>query len=198
MLRTADILLLMPFSVLLPPLWGWTTAPGPTPVELPLADGFDFPVGAPHGHGYYDAQPFGRNDHLGEDWNGRGGGATDLGDPVHSIASGEVTFAEDLGGGWGRVVRVVHAYEEGGRVQRVESFYAHLLAMHVAAGDRVERGQVIGTLGDADGVYLPHLHFELRERVHLPHGPGYSDDQAGWLSPTPFIRRHRPRGRATP
>lgn len=197
MFRAADVLLLMPLSVFLPPLWGWSSAWRAVGVDPPVTDGFDFPVGAPHGHGYYDAQSFGRNDHLGEDWNGRGGGATDLGDPVFSIATGIVSFADDLGGGWGNVVRVMHAYEEGGRTEQVESFYAHLEDVHVQEGDLVDRGQVIGTIGDANGVYIPHLHFELRAKVGLPHGPGYASNRAGWLAPSTFIRRHRPLGPRT-
>lgn len=195
MFRPADLLLLMPLSVFLPPLWGWTSTHDPVPIDVPLADGFDFPVGAPHGRGYYDAQPFGRNLHLGEDWNGNGGGATDLGDPVYAIGTGRVSFTGNLGGGWGNIVRVVHAYEEGGIEQRVESFYAHLATIHVAEGDLLSRGQVLGTIGDADGVYIPHLHFELRERIGLPHGPGYSKRRGGWLSPTPFLHSHRPKKR---
>ena len=31
---------------------------------------FDFPVGKPDAVGYYNAQEFTENDHLGEDWNG--------------------------------------------------------------------------------------------------------------------------------
>jgi len=38
--------------------------PRPSP-PLPVADGFELPVGAPDGAGYYDAQPFGTNTHLG-------------------------------------------------------------------------------------------------------------------------------------
>lgn len=37
-------------------------------------DGFDFPVGKPDADGYYNAQDFQENYHLGEDWNGNGGG----------------------------------------------------------------------------------------------------------------------------
>ncbi|HEY9169431.1 MAG TPA: hypothetical protein VIN72_08085 [Lutibacter sp.] len=37
-----------------------------------VSDGSDFPVGKPNAKGYYDAQPFGKNRHLGSDWNGKG------------------------------------------------------------------------------------------------------------------------------
>ena len=167
--------------------------PGPWD-HVPLADGFDWPVGPPDATGYYDAQPFGQNRHLGEDWNGRGGGDTDLGDPVHAIADGVVTEAWDHWGGWGQVVRVVHRWREpDGRMRTVESLYAHLDRMDVRDGQVVKRGQGIGTTGDAHSQYLAHLHLELRARPGMPLGPGYSSDRAGWLDPSVFISLRRPK-----
>lgn len=150
-------------------------------------DGFDFPVGAPDGAGYHDAQPFGANDHLGGDWNGDRGGDSDRGDPVFAIADGVVADAADRAGGWGNVVRILHPCG-------VESLYAHLDAIAVAPGARVRRGQPIGTIGTAGGVYPAHLHLELRDRP-LPLGGGYAADRTGYLDPTAFIRAHRPRRR---
>ena len=37
---------------------------------IQFTSGFDFPVGKPDAVGYYNAQEFTENDHLGEDWNG--------------------------------------------------------------------------------------------------------------------------------
>jgi murein DD-endopeptidase MepM/ murein hydrolase activator NlpD len=165
-----------------------------TPAAPPPArcGGFDFPVGPPDADGYYDAQPFGTNLHLGSDYNGNGGGDSDLGDPVHAVARGKVVLAEDLGGGWGNVVRIVHACETG----PMESLYAHLDALHVAPGMWIDRGMTLGTIGTAHGQYLAHLHFELRDVVGLPVGGGYdeaaSDGESGWVDPTAFIRAHRP------
>lgn len=193
MIRPSDALLLLPFTVFVPPLLAHSSdhAPAP-PVSVPLlADGFDFPVGRPDARGYYDAQPFGRNRHLGEDWNGNGGGNTDLGDPVYSIAHGVVSFTGHVSGGWGNIVRVVHTFEIDGERQQVESFYAHLHEIAVKEGDLVRRGALLGTIGDADGRYYAHLHLELRDRVGMPHGPGYSEAQDGWLSPSDFILAHR-------
>lgn len=155
-----------------------------------VADGFDFPVGWPDADGYVDAQPFGVNHHLGSDWNGRRGGWSDYGDPVYAVARGVVTFAEDLGGGWGNVVRVAHRLETG---LVVESMYAHLSGVEVSVGQMVRRGEPVGEIGAADGRYLPHLHFEMRTDTALPAGPGYSTHRRGWLDPTAFIESHRPR-----
>ncbi|MCA9312650.1 MAG: M23 family metallopeptidase, partial [Phycisphaerales bacterium] len=179
--RPTDAILLMPLTVFLPPLFAWQSTPAPSapPKGVPVADGFDFPIGRPDGHGYYDAQPFTVNDHLGEDWNGTGGGNSDLGDPIYSVANGVVTFADDLGGGWGNVVRIVHAYPAEGEIRYVESFYAHLDEIAVFEGDMVRRGSLVGTMGDAHGRYLAHLHFEMRDEIGLPHGPGYSTETDG-------------------
>jgi len=162
--------------------------PAAPPPEAAVAAHFDLPVGPPDATGYYDAQPFGRNEHLGSDWNGVGGGDTDLGDPVHATASGWVTSARDEGGGWGNVVRVGHALPDG---SQVESLYAHLDTISVSAGMLVDRGALVGTIGTAHGQYLAHLHFELRDRVGLPLGGGYSVDTTGYLNPTRFVREHR-------
>lgn len=53
-----------------------------------IARSFDYPVGKPPGNGYYIAQKFQENAHLGEDWNAVTGGNTDLGDPIYAIANG--------------------------------------------------------------------------------------------------------------
>ncbi len=155
---------------------------------VPLADGFDLPVGPPDASGYYDAQPFGQNGHLGADWNGNGGGNTDLGAPVHAVGAGRVLVARDEGGGWGNVVRVVHRVDAG----CVESLYAHLDEIRVAPGALVGRGDVIGTIGDARGQYRAHLHFEVRDAVLAPLGGGYG--RTAWhVDPTAWIQARRPK-----
>jgi len=151
---------------------------------------FDFPVGKPDAKNYFKAREFGQDKHLGEDWNGVGGGNSDLGDPVYSISSGYVSFAENISSGWGNIVRVVHKFPYHPEHSYVESFYAHLDEIYVKPGDFVQRGQQIGTIGTADGRYSAHLHLELRSFVDMGIGPGYSDDTFGFLAPTKFIQKY--------
>ena len=153
--------------------------------------GFDFPVGKPNAEGYVLTQQFGQNNHLGEDWNGIGGGNTDLGDPVYSIANGLVTFSRNVCCGWGNVIRVVHYQPNNPEMPYVESVYAHLNELKVLPGQLIERGQPIGSIGNADGTYLAHLHLELRNFINMSLGPGYSEDRFGYLVPSDYIRKNR-------
>jgi len=155
-------------------------------------DGFDYPVGKPNAVNYYKAQNFGDNTHLGEDWNRNTGGNTDLGDPVYATANGLVTTAENICCGWGKTIRVIHYLPNHPDYQYVESIYSHLDRMDVKLGQLVERGQMIGTIGTGEGRYAAHLHFEIRDFINMSMGPGYSDDQWGYLNPTPFIDQNRP------
>lgn len=151
-------------------------------------DGFDFPVGKPDAKGYYNAQKFTVNNHLGDDWNGVGGGNTDLGDPIFATANGLVVFSEDVGGGWGNVIRIVHTFPDG---RQVESLYAHCDERMIHKGEIVKKGQQIGTIGTANGIYLAHLHFEIRDKVGMPIGNGYSTNTKGYVDPTKFIQNNR-------
>jgi murein DD-endopeptidase MepM/ murein hydrolase activator NlpD len=157
-----------------------------------LANGFDFPVGKPDAQGYYKARGFHAGGHLGEDWDGIGGGDTDLGDPIYSIGDGVVVFARDCHMGWGNVVIVRHAYREGGTVKNIDSLYGHLQKILVRRGEIVRRGQQIATLGNAHGLYDAHLHFEIRKNLEI----GMSRDKFGqnasnYYDPSQFIRSHR-------
>lgn len=155
---------------------------------IKFTSGFDFPVGKPDAKKYYNAQKFRENEHLGDDWNGIGGGNTDLGDPISSIGNGYVSYAENIYGGWGNVIRMVHFIDKD---NQVESLYAHCDEIFVKKGDYIEKGIKIGTIGTNDGAYLAHLHLELRSEVGLPIGGGYSSNTKGYLNPTKFIKNNR-------
>ncbi|MBK7709479.1 MAG: M23 family metallopeptidase [Acidobacteria bacterium] len=137
---------------------------------------------------WYNAQDFGINDHLGEDWNKNSGGDTDCGEPVFAVANGRIVFAEDAGPGWGNVVIVEHTLTDG---KRVQSLYGHLQKILKTSGD-VEIREKIGEVGNADGRYLCHLHFEIRTDdcpMWNEPGGGYSKENKGWIDPSDFIDR---------
>lgn len=76
------------------------------------------------------------------------------GTPVLAAGPGRVVRAGDAGG-YGLLVTLDH----GGSL---ETRYAHLSAIDVAAGDPILRGQVLGRVGSTGLSTGPHLHFELR------------------------------------
>ena len=153
-----------------------------------IATQFDFPVGKPNAKGYYNAQKFTKNYHLGDDWNAVTGGNTDLGDPIYAIANGFVKESKDYSGGWGNVIRILHFLPNN---KIVESLYAHCDTIITVKDSWIEKGTKIGTIGTANGAYYAHLHFEIREDITLPLGPGYSENTKGYLDPTEFIKNHR-------
>lgn len=156
-----------------------------------ISDGFDYAVGKPEGRGYYNAQPFGRNRHLGDDWNAVTGGNSDLGDPIYAIGHGIVVESINKGGGWGNVMRIVHCLP-GDDSQLIESLYAHCDTLLMRKGQSIQRGDQIATIGTAGGQYFAHLHLEIRTQAGLPLGGGYGIDTTHHVSPTQFIDTHRP------
>lgn len=162
-------------------------------VRCQLADGFDFPVGKPDAAGYYKFRGFTPNGHLGEDWNGSGGGDSDLGDPIYSIGRGVVVLSEDVKVGWGNCVIVRHAFrDESGRIGMVDSLYGHLYERKVRVGQVVERGQLVGTMGGNNGMYAVHLHLEIRKNLQIGmNRSSFARDYSNYYSPTQFINTHR-------
>jgi septal ring factor EnvC (AmiA/AmiB activator) len=98
-------------------------------------------------------------------WNGIGIEAP-LGTSVKTIADGEIMVAEPIGT-YGLTVIVQH----GGGDYTV---YGSLRTAAVAKGAKVKKGQVIGSVGQADPDLAPHLHFEIRPK-------GRATDPLTWL-----------------
>jgi murein DD-endopeptidase MepM/ murein hydrolase activator NlpD len=184
--------------------------------DIPVADGFDFPLGDANGQGqykdattgkthdgYYVATTFGESFslglHPGEDWNGKGGRNTDLGLPVYAVAAGRVATAENAGPLWGNIVIIDHLYYENHYKRRIRSVYVHLGMMLVQPGQVVERRDVLGAVGqDPDRLYHAHLHLELRWNADLEptFWPSAAGKDGAWLrqhytAPSSFISEHR-------
>jgi len=177
-------------------LAGLVAAPQPDQARTRVADGFDQPVGKPDADGYYMSRGF-LSYHPGEDWNGLGGGNSDLGAPVYSIGNGYVTMARDVRMGWGNVVLIRHVFLEGGKLQTVDSMYAHLDKILVREGQQVTRGQQVGTIGTNRGMYVAHLHFEIRKNLSIGiNRSAFKRDLTNYYRPSTFIgpRRKVPGG----
>lgn len=153
-----------------------------------VANGFDFPVGKPDAKGYVKEKSFGQENFLGEQWNGEKGGNKHFGDSVYSIGHGFVVLAEDLGGEWGRVIRIVHNLPTG---ELIESLYAHCDSILVEQGEYVKRGDKIATMGNASGKVPTQLYLEIRTTIDLPIGNGVGEDTKGYANPTEFIENNR-------
>jgi murein DD-endopeptidase MepM/ murein hydrolase activator NlpD len=165
--------------------------------DIPVAKHFSYPIGsgqpvtqARDRDEWFNAQDFGVNDHLGEDWNRGTGGNTDCGEPVYAIGDGVITYSNDAGPGWGNVVIVTHVLSDG---RKIQSLYGHLQDV-IRRDGTVRMREQIGTIGNANGQYLCHLHLELREessQMWDQTGGGYSSSRKGWLDPSDFIDANR-------
>lgn len=87
-----------------------------------------------------------------------------VGTPIYATADGVVVTAE-YSGGYGQHIVIDHGYS-------YETLYAHLSDMAVRAGDRVQRGDLIGELGSTGRSSGPHLHYEVH-RQGQPVNPRY-------------------------
>ena len=76
------------------------------------------------------------------------------GKPVKSTADGVVTKTEQYGG-LGRAVFVAHGFG-------VTTVYAHLSRINVTPGQRLERGAIVGLVGNTGRATGYHLHYEVQ------------------------------------
>lgn len=162
--------------------------------SLPVAARFDHPLGSQNAALTYNAQPFRITRHLGDDLNGIGGENSDRGDPVFAAGAGRVVYAGVPGSGWGNMVILAHRVPDAsqpGEHRTVQTVYAHLEKIFANPGQIVNRAERIGTVGTADGLYLAHLHFEVREGPYINPSIGYADAPLNRLSPERFIAEHR-------
>lgn len=191
-IETLQAMAPLPTSVPLPAASAAAPVAATGAVFTPVAEAFDFPVGKPNATGYYKARGFQCHGHLGEDWNGTGGGDSDAGDSVHAIGNGVVVFARDVQLGWGNVVIVRHAFYESGQLRQIDSLYGHLDSIFVQEGQTVARGVRLGTIGSNRGMYHAHLHFEIRHNLAIGmNRAAFPRDFSSYHDPTEFIRARR-------
>jgi septal ring factor EnvC (AmiA/AmiB activator) len=90
----------------------------------------------------------------------------DRGEPVRAVAPGTILFA-DWFKGYGNMVILDHG-------DNYYTLYAHIEELFKAKGDRVERNEVIATVGDSASLTGPGLYFEVRHH-------GKPEDPMHWL-----------------
>jgi murein DD-endopeptidase MepM/ murein hydrolase activator NlpD len=88
--------------------------------------------------------------HRGMDFTGP------VGTDIYATGDGRVIKAEYSAYGYGKEVVIDHGYG-------YKTIYAHLHDIVVERGDKVKRGEVIGTLGNTGRSTGPHLHYEVRK-----------------------------------
>jgi murein DD-endopeptidase MepM/ murein hydrolase activator NlpD len=86
--------------------------------------------------------------HTGIDFNANSG------DPIMAVANGTVT-STGYDGAYGN--KTVVTLDDG-----TEIWFCHQTAIYVSVGDRVNGGEVIGTVGATGNVTGSHLHLEVR------------------------------------
>lgn len=76
-----------------------------------------------------------------------------IGSAVYTTADGVVEMATDYLG-YGNYIKINHGYD-------YETAYGHLNSIGVRKGQKVVRGQIIGTIGNTGISTGPHLHYEV-------------------------------------
>jgi murein DD-endopeptidase MepM/ murein hydrolase activator NlpD len=79
------------------------------------------------------------------------------GTPVYASGDGTIIDIErnNTGSGYGNSIIVDHG------VNGLSSRYAHLYTINVKKGQKVKRGEQIGTVGSTGLSTAPHLHYEI-------------------------------------
>jgi murein DD-endopeptidase MepM/ murein hydrolase activator NlpD len=116
--------------------------------------------------------------------------------PVYAVADGVVTFSARGGASWGNLIIIRHDPLPDGAV--VWSRMGHVTSPIVREGDRVVRGQQIAQVGNAEGAFPYHLHFDVVVTDVLERNPSHWPDKnldevyRHYVDPRDFIEKHRP------
>jgi murein DD-endopeptidase MepM/ murein hydrolase activator NlpD len=148
-----------------PVIWAWAHTPSIPPTAGYLSSGFGVRI-----------SPFSRSNEAGDGLLGYHTGldiANVLDTPVQATADGEVVEAGWMDRyGWG--VRIRHTEDQ-------ETLYAHLNRLQVKVGQKVSRGDILGTMGRSGNATGVHLHYEVRRGGKPVNPQPYLKLQRQWL-----------------
>ncbi len=192
----------------------WRQIIGALPVTRYIADGFDAPIGS-YGErasadvwpgDWFDATGFNvlyrtgtsaEAYHTGTDLNlNEPHFDADAHSDVLAPASGVVTFAGRIAG-WGNVIVIRHdpLLFDG---KTYYSRHGHVEEVKVSVGQRVSRGQPIAKVGNAEGIFAYHLHYDISPTRILEtepwHWPKLDREELlkHYIDPKAFTEKHRP------
>jgi murein DD-endopeptidase MepM/ murein hydrolase activator NlpD len=161
-----------------------------TPLDyIPVANKLAYPVNHGNMGGYYDAQPFGTNNHLGADISSLAYGNSDEGDTIYSIGNGQVvcvfkgSYGTEESPCYAYIVEILHKTKNGVLVSQ----YRHCKEVFVTSNQPVTYLQPIATIGTECRHFLAHLHFEIRTTYNILIGPGYGNP-TGYTDPMKYIK----------
>ena len=92
--------------------------------------------------------------------------SSEIGTEIYASAAGTVTLAKKTyrrGAGYGKVVVIDHGYG-------YKTLYGHMSDVLVKNGQKVNRWEVVGLVGDTGRTTGPHLHFEVHKN-NIPVDP---------------------------
>lgn len=91
--------------------------------------------------------------------------SANIGTPIYATGNGTVTKA-GWQSGYGRVVVINHGYG-------FETLYAHMNKINVRVGQKVNRGETIGEVGNSGKSTGPHLHYEVHVKGRVVNPVNY-------------------------
>lgn len=96
--------------------------------------------------------------------------AAEVGTPLIATAPGVVIYAQhNPRAGFGKHIKIHHGFG-------IQTLYAHCDQLFVNEGDRIERGQIVATLGRTGRTTGAHIHYEVRYGIEKP------------VDPMPFVK----------
>ena len=148
-----------------PVIRAWNHTPSIPPTAGYLSSGFGVRL-----------NPFSRSNETGDGLLGYHSGidiSNSLDTPIQATADGDVVEAGWMGH-YGNGVRVHHSEDR-------ETLYAHLNRLQVKAGQKVSRGDILGTMGSSGNATGVHLHYEVRQGGKSVNPQPYLRLQRQWL-----------------
>jgi hypothetical protein len=114
---------------------------------------------------------------------------------IYAIGDGTVTYAQRFPNpeAWGKLVIIDHGMVDG---RPLFSRYAHVEAINVSLGQPVRTGDEIAKVGNGDGLFSYHLHFDISIteifRTRPGHWPGRDRTslRANYVNPQKWLQEH--------